>query len=341
MTLTADLRTDAAAPRPPTPTDTAAALLAAAERLLPGLERGRAVDAGTLRAAMTAAFGGSDAEGAWSWKLAYDDGEAAQVLFLRRFGPAMQARAASPAAFLAMLERLAALLPSQTRRSEESQARQQFSTPLPLAGVVATAAALTPADRVLEPSAGTGLLAVFAEQAGAGLALNELADTRAGLLERLFSGVPVTRFDAANIHDHLDVAVRPTAVLMNPPFSALAAVDGRVADAALRHLASALARLAEGGRLVAVTGAGLAPEHPAWREAFVRLQERGRVVFSAAIDGRVYASWTFSASEFIPQRMSVTPPASQTRTPEGTGIMPTVPTARRSPCRPGPDRPGR
>ena len=289
MTLTADLRTPAADTRPPPSVDAAAALLAAAERLLPALERGRAIDAGTLRAAMTAAFGGSDAEGAWSWKLAYDAGEAAQVLFLRRFGPAMRARAASPAAFLAMLERLAALLPSQTRRSEESQARQQFSTPLPLAGVVATATALTPADRVLEPSAGTGLLAIFAEQAGASLVLNELAGTRAGLLERLFPGVPVTRFDAANIHDHLDAAVRPTVVLMNPPFSALAAVDGRVADAALRHLASALARLPEGGRLVAITGAGLAPEHPAWRDAFVRLQERGSVVFSAAIDGRVYA----------------------------------------------------
>ena len=289
MTLTADLRTDAAAPCPPPPVDTAAVLLAAAERLLPGLERGRAIDAGTLRAAMTAAFGGSDAEGTWSWKLAYDAGEAAQVLFLRRFGPAMLARAASPAAFLAMLERLAALLPSQTRRSEESQARQQFSTPLPLAGVVAAAAALTPTDSVLEPSAGTGLLAVFAEQAGAGLALNELADTRAGLLEHLFPGVPVSRCDAANIHDHLDAAVRPTVVLMNPPFSALAAVDGRVVDAAVRHVASALARLAAGGRLVAVTGAGLAPEQPAWRDAFVRLQERGRVVFSAAIDGKVYA----------------------------------------------------
>ncbi|CAO3456080.1 Uncharacterized methyl transferase/DEAD-like helicase/Strawberry notch C-domain protein mlr9704 [Azospirillum argentinense] len=289
MTLTADLRTDAAVSCSPPPVDTAAALLAAAERLLPGLERGRVIDAGTLRAAMTAAFGGSDAEGAWSWKLAYDAGEAAQVLFLRRFGPAMLARAASPAAFLTMLERLMALLPSQTRRSEESQARQQFSTPLPLAGVVAAAAVLSPADRVLEPSAGTGLLAVFAEQAGASLALNELADIRAGLLEGLFPGVPVTRFDAASIHDHLDPTIRPTVVLMNPPFSALAAVDGRVADAALRHVASALARLAEGGRLVAVTGAGLAPDHPAWRDAFVRLQERGRVVFSAAIDGKVYA----------------------------------------------------
>ena len=42
---------------------------------------------------------------------------------------------------------------------------------------------LTPADLVLEPSAGTGMLAIFAELAKARLALNEIADTRAGLLE--------------------------------------------------------------------------------------------------------------------------------------------------------------
>src|SRR5690606_22980955 len=40
---------------------------------------------------------------------------------------------------------------------------------------------------------------------------------------------------------------------------------------------------------VAITGAGFGPEASAWRDAFVRLQARGRVVFSAAIDGSVYA----------------------------------------------------
>ena len=76
---------------------------------------------------------------------------------------------------------------------------------------------------------------------------------------------------------------------MNPPFSAIAHVDRRMADAALRHISSALARLADGGRLVAVTGASFAPDNPAWAEAFIQLQERGRVVFSAAINGAVYA----------------------------------------------------
>ena len=67
----------------------------------------------------------------------------------------------------------------------------------------------------------------------------------------------------------MSIAAWPT-----PPFATSA-----------RHLA----RLADGGRLVAITGASFAPDNPAWTDAFVRLQERGRVVFSAAIDGSVYA----------------------------------------------------
>ena len=238
---------------------------------------------------MTAAFGGTDAEGLWDWKSAYDVCEVVQILFLRKFGSAIRARAASPAAELAMHTRIASLFPTHTRRSEESQALQQFSTPLPLAFVAAQAAAITPADLVLEPSAGTGLLAIYAELAGARLALNELADNRIALLRGLFPAAATTQHDAAHIHDFLDASVQPSVVLMNPPFSAAAHVDGRVADAAMRHIASALARLADGGRLVAITGANLAPDSLAWRDAFVRLQERARVVFSAAIDGRVYA----------------------------------------------------
>ncbi|MDP1750192.1 MAG: hypothetical protein Q8L22_12100, partial [Reyranella sp.] len=264
-------------------------IVTAAHLLLPDLERGRCIDAVVLRGAMEHAFGGSDAAGAWDWKTAYDACEAATVLFMRKFGPVIRARAGSPAAELSMLGKIAALLPSHTRRSEESQALQQFSTPLALGFVAASAAAFTPADLVLEPSAGTGLLAIFAELAGGGLALNELAETRAALLGQLFPSAATTRYDAAHIHDHLDGAVRPSVVLMNPPFSAAANVDGTVADAALRHVASGLARVAGGGRLVAITGASLSPDHPSWREAFVRLQERARVVFSAAVDGRVYA----------------------------------------------------
>ncbi|UWU76199.1 strawberry notch family protein [Bradyrhizobium huanghuaihaiense] len=265
------------------------AALKAARQILTDLERGRRIDAAVLRGAMEAAFGASDASGAWNWKTAYDVCEAATVLFLRKFGPAMRTKAGSTAAMLPMLAKITSCLPTHTRRSEDSQAFQQFSTPIPLGFAACTAAGITPADRVLEPSAGTGLLAIFAELAGGSLMLNEFAEGRAALLDHLFAKVKVTRFDAAQIDDHLDASVVPSVVLMNPPFSAVANVDRRMADAAFRHIASALARLCDGGRLVAIAGAGLAPENPAWADAFVRLQERGRVVFSAAIDGAVYA----------------------------------------------------
>ena len=269
--------------------ESSAAIFAAAGLLLPHLERGERVDAATLRAAMETAFGASDTSGAWDWKTAYDACEAATVLFLRKYGKALFRKSGSPAARLVPLTKIAGLLPTHTRRSSESQTFQQFSTPIPLGLAAAHAAAITPADRVLEPSAGTGLLAILAEIAGGTLVLNELAEMRAGLLTSLFPALPVTRFDAAQIDDHLDPAIVPSVVLMNPPFSVMANVEGRMADAAFRHIASSLARLAPGGRLVAITGASFAPDNPAWTSAFARLQERGRVVFSAAIDGSVYA----------------------------------------------------
>ena len=266
-----------------------AAVHAAALLILPHLERGAHVDAVALRGAMETAFGGSDASGLWDWKTAYEACEVATVLFLRKYGKALFRKAGSPIAALPLLGKIVGLLPTHTRRSQESQALQQFSTPIPLGLVAATAAAITPADRVLEPSAGTGLLAILAEIAGGSLVLNELADTRAALLSSLFPAIPVTRFDAAQTDDHLDAAAIPSVVLMNPPFSAMVHVEGRMADAAFRHVASALARLAPGGRLVTITGANFGPEAPTWTAAFTRLQERGRVVFSAGIDGAVYA----------------------------------------------------
>ncbi len=95
----------AAAPLPVAPAApaTADALAHAARIILPHLERGQRVDAPALRASMESAYRGSDADGAWDWKTVYDACEAATVLFLRKFGPAMRARAASPAASLPML----------------------------------------------------------------------------------------------------------------------------------------------------------------------------------------------------------------------------------------------
>ncbi|MGY4629886.1 hypothetical protein ACVWY3_007642 [Bradyrhizobium sp. USDA 4486] len=118
------------------------AAVRAARQLLAELGRGRRIDAAVLRSAMEAAFGAADATGAWNWKTAYDVCEAAAVLFLCKFGPAMRARAGATAAMLPMRAKIASCLPTHTRRSEDSQALQRFSTPIPLALPLVTAAAV-------------------------------------------------------------------------------------------------------------------------------------------------------------------------------------------------------
>jgi hypothetical protein len=260
------------------------ALMMAAQALVHLLAKGQPINVVGLRAAMERAFDASDAEGAWRWKDAYEALEAAQVLFLRRYGPAMIARAnKEPARVLSMLSKIGARLPSETRRSEESHALQQFSTPLELAYVTSLAAGLGAGDIVLEPSAGTGMIAIHAELAGAKLILNEWAETRADLLKLLFSGAPLSRFDGAQLHDRLDASVTPSVVLMNPPFSSSPLIQGRHAAATFEHIRASLARLRTGGRLVAITGETFAPTSNSWRASFERLQEQGRLVFTVSL----------------------------------------------------------
>jgi hypothetical protein len=271
------------------PQHVAASIILAAHDLLGHLAAGRRLDARAIRTAMQSAFGASDAAGAWDWKTAYEAVEVAQMLFMRRYGPAIHSRTTDPFERLKLVERIARLAPTQTRRSEDMQAFQQFSTPLGLAWIAGFAAGFVPGELLLEPSAGTGLLAIMGEVAGSRLALNEVADTRAALLAQLFGSDAVTMHDAAQIHDRLNVDLVPSCIVMNPPFSTGVNVDGRIADAAFRHLSSAVARLADGGRLVAITGANCAPGRTAWRAGFERLQEKARVVFTAGVAGSIFA----------------------------------------------------
>lgn len=261
------------------------ALITAGETLSKALARGEALDWSRLKSAMDDAFGASDRDGAWVWKDAYDAAELALVLFLDRFLPTMQRHAPDTAALMAMVCKVADLMPTHTKRSEESQAYQQFSTPAPLAALVGAAAAITADDAVLEPSAGTGLLAVFVKARGASLILNEYADIRARILRHVFPQTAVTQFDAANIHDYLPADAVPTVVVMNPPFSASPLMRGPVAGTDLTHLRSALQRLAPGGRLVAITGFNLHPHNPDVTAAFDALDGLATLRYSAGIAG--------------------------------------------------------
>lgn len=252
------------------------------------LMKGRQIDARLLRTTMEEVFKASDAEGAWGWKDAYEAVELAQVYYLRRHAASYLGRMGNPHEILADLQGIQLLTPSQTRRSEDQVAFQQFSTPIDLAFVASMALAARSSDIVLEPSAGTGMLAIFAEMAGARVYLNELDPKRAEILSGAFRDTPVTRHNAEQINDRLDQAIRPNLVLMNPPFSVSPNVTGKSLGADFRHIASALARLSDGGRLVAITGASLSPE--VHGDKFAALQRRGgRLAFSMPIDGKIYA----------------------------------------------------
>lgn len=264
-------------------------LKSAAELLFPHLEAGNALDAKLIRCAMEDAFGASDTEGAWVWKDAYEAAEIAQIMMLSRYGALMQKQAPTSAAFLAMIDKLARLAPTHTRRSEDSIKLQQFSTPLPFAMIAAAAAGVTSQDLVLEPSAGTGMLAIFAQLAGSKLALNELGETRLELLQLMFPKCTVTSFDAATIDDRLDRSIAPSVVLMNPPFSVTPNVSGRFKQATSQHVLSSLSRLQPGGRLVMITGSNFNPTTKGFQSTFERIGDTARIVFSAPVSGKVFA----------------------------------------------------
>ena len=159
---------------------------------------------------MRESFHGSDAGGAWDWRMAYDLMQAAAVQMLLR-GDAV-------AGDIAAAKLLASRLLTETRRSEQQIRLQQFSTPLPFAALAVRAAAIRKGETVLEPSAGTGALAAFATRAGATLLLNEIDPFRPSLLRAVFGG-EVTGHDSEHIDDLLQTPVLPDVVVMNPPWT--------------------------------------------------------------------------------------------------------------------------
>ncbi|MBA3898090.1 MAG: strawberry notch family protein, partial [Sphingomonadaceae bacterium] len=217
---------------------------AAARELQAKLDSGQGLDRNTLNIAMTAAFGGRDASGAWTQRQSFEILELAITHHLR-------ARRAEPSAdHVRYAASLAQGVPTQTVRSEDQVAWQQFSTPADVGALAAWLAQSTPTDIILEPSAGNGLLAAHVP-ASASWQLNELDPARAARLRIAFPETLITQYDGATLNAQMADAPRPTLVLMNPPFSRSL---GRGQDdfAAVRHLQAALRRLVPGGRLVAI-----------------------------------------------------------------------------------------
>jgi len=124
---------------------------------------------------------------------AYDAAEAGFNIYLTRVGFGVTD---TPAAIKRLLTEQSRL-PLQTRRDQNQIEFQQFSTPSAEALVVVNAAAIRSGMTVLEPSAGTGNIAVLARLAGAEVDTNEIDPRRRDLLT--LQGFSPTALDAERL----------------------------------------------------------------------------------------------------------------------------------------------
>ena len=196
------------------------------------------------------AFGGTLAEGKFSAKDAYDAMEMGINKYLEDqlvFNPNI--RQLSDIKTVLFLKDLFDLIPTQTTRTEEMDEFQQFSTPPALAFVANWVANLKENDVYLEPSAGTGNIAIFGKIENVKETIvNELAPRRAAILKELGFDQVFTE-NAEQIHNILPKEIKPTVVVMNPPFSSTAGRIGRRKTSNTTvHIEQALKRLQPGGR---------------------------------------------------------------------------------------------
>lgn len=283
-------------------------LVRASERLRQDMESGglaRSISADQLMDTVGRETGGSLAAGTFTAKDAYD---ALELAVNTRIASRGKADARAGTSLIDAKTRILALdeassrLPTQTRRTGESDSFQQFSTPPAYAYLANWAAALTPADIYLEPSAGTGGLLSIAKASGvSAIYANELAPRRAHMLTHPDLGVErVFSENAEQLDNALPPDIQPTVVVMNPPFSQTAGRMGDkvVATTGATHVEQALRRLAPGGRLVAIVGGGrsndpkakggMRMDAPSYRGWWRRVQSQYNVRANVGIPGRVY-----------------------------------------------------
>ena len=255
------------------------------------LEEGKPVYPAQLYQIADRVYGGTQAEGAYSIKDAYDAVELAVNRYLLQSAKGYNGDAERAQKAVGELQELVSRLPTQSKRTDEMVRFQQFSTPPHIAYLAAWSAGITPADTVLEPSAGVGGLAVFPKAWGATVYGNELSPRRLEVLKSLgLDGV--FNENAEQIDNVLPGDIRPTVVLMNPPFSSAANRTTKTNTAnAARHIEQALERLEEGGRLVAILGRGMADDTPAFKKWWADLKQKYNVRANIRIDGKNYRKY--------------------------------------------------
>jgi predicted RNA methylase len=278
----------------PTRTPQATELVAGTHELVAELQErlraGESFDNPKLTEIADKSFIGTRAQGKYTSRDAYDaleiavnkylDSQARELMHIEVNG-----------ALASVLRALMKRLPRQCDRTLEQTELQQFSTPPTLAYLAARILNPQSNDIVLEPSAGTGSLAIWPRSIGAQSICNEINPRRRALLTQEL-GFATHQLDAEIIDDLLPAEIQPTAILMNPPFSA---TGGRVAKhSALygaRHIESALRRLQQGGRLVAIVGEGMSFHRTAFSEWWPRIASAYNVLANLHLNGREYGKY--------------------------------------------------
>lgn len=186
-----------------------------------------------------------------------------------------------------LLKPLALRLPTESWRSQEQLKWQQFSTPPTIAYLLVFILNLGGSEVVLEPSAGTGNLAVWTAGNGIKTLTNEI-DSRRNLLLRQIGFAPTT-FNAEFINDFLGPEIAPDCVVMNPPFSANGGrTKNNSSKFGFRHVESALERLKKGGRFGIILGEAGGLDTKTGREFWSKLMGQFDVKANLKLSGREY-----------------------------------------------------
>src|SRR5712692_4303183 len=146
------------------------------------IEDGEPFDNPKLTKTADRLFGGTRAQGRYTSRDAYDALEIAvnNYLLEKHARELMQMDVCE--ALGSVLRPLLKRLPRQCDRTLEQTELQQFSTPPTLAYLAARLLNPQPSDLVLEPSAGTGSLAIWPRAVGAKVICNETSTRRNALL---------------------------------------------------------------------------------------------------------------------------------------------------------------
>ena len=270
----------------------------AADALLTRLGNPREMEWRELFEITDKAFGGTQADGTYTVKDAYDALELAVNRYVLSMGPIDTDEVQEARNVIGALKSLLGRIPTQSKRTEEQQAMQQFSTPPTLAYAANWVADVKASDVYLEPSAGIGGLAVFGKKAGATVIANELSKRRMEIVKASGIADTVLNENAENLSAILEPRIasgkiqRPTVVVMNPPFSN-SAVSGKRGDTMIgaKHVEEALKLLPPGGRLVAIVGEGMAMGKPTFAPWWKRIGATYDVRANVGVSGDEYRKY--------------------------------------------------